>query len=103
MPTTTTTTTSTTSTTEKPRISMVIRWHNCTIAGEGSGNNPEYCLAFYDDEKKREKVLLIENDDDDELTTSDDTELDCCWTANEHSALSPLLKDLVIVHPNGTM
>ena len=100
MPTTTTTTT--TSTTEKPRISMIIGWHNCTIAGEGSGNNPEYCLAFYDDEKKREKLLLNENGDD-ELTTSDDTELDCCWTASEHSTLSPLLKDLVIVHPNGTM
>ena len=85
---TTTTTTDTTTTMRGPSISI---WYNCTIAGEGSGNNPDYCFAFY--EKKDSVTSEAEEEDD----------LDCCWTANERSTLSPLLRDVVTVHENGTM
>ena len=67
--------------------SKSIEWHNCTIEAEGPGNNPDYCLAFYD--------LTAE--------TESSRTLDCCWTANEHSVLSARLRDVVTVHWNGTM
>lgn len=68
--------------------SMSIDWHDCTITGEGSVNNPDYCLAFYESE---DSVVTVNK------------ELDCCWTANEHSTLPALLRDVVTVHSNGTM
>ena len=82
-----TTTTSTISTTGNGP-SMSIDWHDCTITGEGSVNNPDYCLAFYESE---DSVVTVNK------------ELDCCWTANEHSTLPALLRDVVTVHSNGTM
>lgn len=68
--------------------SMSVGWHDCTITGEGSENNPDDCLAFYDAKN---------------ASMGEDEELNCCWTANEHSTLPPHLRDLVTVHSNGTM
>ena len=69
--------------------SQSIDWRNCIIAGEAlSGNNPDYCFAFYE----KEYALSAEDDD-----------LDCCWTADEHSKLPPLLSKIVTVHSNDTM
>ena len=88
------TTTTTTTITRGPTTS--IWYNNCTIAGEGSGNNPDYCFAFY--EKKDSVTSEAEEEEEEE-----EEDLDCCWTANERSTLSPLLRDVVTVHENGTM
>ena len=81
---------------------MSTEWQNCTIGGEGSGNNPEYCLAFYDSKPSNSASPLSERSSKKEEPIADET-LDCCWTANEHSTLPPLLSDLVTLHSNGTM
>ena len=75
---------------------MSTKWHNCTIAGEGLENNPDYCLAFFDASEGSYKKEAYTNAEGEE-------ELDCCWTANERSILPPSLKNLVTVHTNGTM
>lgn len=72
------------STTKQPK-GLSLQWPNCTIAGEGTGDNPEQCFVFYDSEKKSRD------------------ELDCCWTADNRSELSLSLKHVVTVHQNGTM
>ena len=82
---------------ERPAISTAS--HNCTIVGEGTGDNPDYCLAFADaggDSQKEHVLSSVGGDEGEE-------ELDCCWTANEHSMLPSSLKNLVTVQSNGTM
>ena len=76
----------TTTTTELPTDlpTMSLQWPNCTFAGEGSGDNPEHCLAFYAEK-------------------TSGGELDCCWTADYRSELPPSLQHIVTVHSNGIM
>lgn len=66
---------------------MSFGWNNCAIAGEGPDNNPDYCLAFYNSSSTAETI----------------DDLDCCWTANEHSSLPALLKEVVTVHSDEKM
>lgn len=58
---------------------------NCFVAGEGQGNNPTYCLAFFD------------------KNSQNSDELDCCWTANHLSEIPEELADFVSIRNNDTM
>ena len=60
-------------------------WLNCTVRDERANDNPDYCLAFYHETGRSEELL------------------DCCWTANYNSTVSPALSSVVTVYPNQTM
>ena len=77
---------SSSSTTSAPKVLPQIS-PNCKVAGEGKGNNPEYCYAIYE-----EKVL-----------GNDGMELDCCWTANVESKLPKHLEGIAKIFENNTM
>ena len=77
---------SSSSTTSAPKVLPQIS-PNCKVAGEGKGDNPEYCYAIYE-----EKVL-----------GNDGMELDCCWTANVESKLPKHLEGIAKIYENNTM
>ena len=66
---------------------------NCEVEGDSGDavGNPSHCLAFYPSKSTPPNFL------------GGDSELDCCWTANNVSLLSRSLIGRVFVHQNSTM